>query len=191
MILPDTGKRKALFIIDVQPRTFAGPVAPSVAERIVRFVEKVPYDAYVVAEYHAPEHSMFFRQGQHTLSREDTGETHRDIISVLHNSNAPLFNEHKIVRSCFKGEDSPGLKAFLTAQGIEEIHLAGFDINDCVLGSAYDSIDSDYFTFVLEELSGHAKSNQDLTEAALIVLRWQNMTNNSLPEDIGRKTIDV
>ena len=44
MIIPDAAATKALFIIDVQPLTLNGDLPPAITEKIVRFIEKVPYD---------------------------------------------------------------------------------------------------------------------------------------------------
>jgi len=62
---------------------------------------------------------------------------------------------------------------------IDEVHLAGFDINDCVLATAYDALDQGYFTFAIEECCGRTDSDRSVIDAALMVLRKQAMTNNS------------
>jgi nicotinamidase-related amidase len=72
----------------------------------------------------------------------------------------------KTTRSCFKGFDPEALKAFLRQRKIEEIHFVGFDINDCVLASAYEAIDSGYYSFILEELCHQQSGIQELVDAA-------------------------
>jgi nicotinamidase-related amidase len=43
----------------------------------------------------------------------------------------------KTNRSCFALENQEQLLDFLKKNGIDEIHLTGFDINDCVLATLY------------------------------------------------------
>lgn len=50
MIIPDAAITKAMFIIDVRPLTLKGYLPAAVTEKIVRLIQKVPYDAYVLAE---------------------------------------------------------------------------------------------------------------------------------------------
>lgn len=64
IVLPKAREKAALCIIDVQPATLSASVAQDVLERIVEFVTHVPYAAYLVAEYYAPEESRFFGRTQ-------------------------------------------------------------------------------------------------------------------------------
>ncbi len=191
MIIPDAAVTKALFIIDVQPLTLKGHLPTTVTERIFRFIEKVPYDAYVLAEYHAPQSSMFYKQGGFTLSEEETGRTSKRIANALKTRGDRLFHVRKTTRSCFKGLDPDGLKDFLRQRKIEEIHFAGFDINDCVLASACEAIDSGYYSFILEELSHQQSGIQELADAALTICRSMRMTNNSLDKKISYTEVDL
>lgn len=191
MIVPDATDKKALFIIDVQPLTCKGDIPPAVTKDIVRYIEKMPYEAYVLAEYHAPPSTMFYKQHDFTLSEEDAGKTCDTILTALRPLQDRLLQIKKTTRSCFKNQDQENLKNFLEKKGIEEIHFAGFDINDCVLASAYDAIDFGYYSFVLEELCHHNSGIKELKDAALAIFHRQNMTNNSLHEKIGRKTISL
>jgi nicotinamidase-related amidase len=191
MIIPDAAVTKALFIIDVQPLTLKGDLPAAVTEKIVRFIEKVRYDAYVLAEFHAPQSSMFYKQQGFTLSEEEAGRTGKQIANALKTHEDKLFHVRKSTRSCFKGFDPEGLKAFLRQRKIEEIHFVGFDINDCVLASAYEAIDSGYYSFILEELSHQQSGIQELADAALTIFRSQRMTNNSLHKKIIYKEVDL
>jgi nicotinamidase-related amidase len=191
MIISDAAVTKALFIIDVQPLTLKGDLPPAITEKIVRFIEKVPYDAYVLAEYHAPQSSMFYKQEGFTLSEEEAGRTGKQIANALKAHEDKLFHIRKTTGSCFNGFDPEGLKAFLRQRKIEEIHFVGFDINDCVLASAFEAIDSGYYTFILEELSHQQAGIQELADAALTIFRSQSMINNSLYEKIRYKEVDL
>ena len=66
----------------------------------------------------------------------------------------------------------------LRDQGIEEVHVVGYDINDCVLTTANDAFDYGFYTYVIEEASDSSQSNE-LREAALLILRENEMTNHS------------
>lgn len=191
MIIPDAAGTKALFIIDVQPLTLKGDLPPAVTEKVVRLIERVPYDAYVLAEYHAPQSSMFYKQAGFTRSEEETGRTGKQIAGALKTHEDKLFHVRKTTRSCFNGSDPEGLKAFLRQRKVEEIHFVGFDINDCVLASAYEAIDSGYYSFILEELCHQQSGIQELADAALTIFRSQRMTNNSLHKKIRYKEVDL
>ncbi len=190
MIIPDAAEKKALFIIDVQPLTLTGDIPPAITKHIVRYVETIPYDAYVLAEYHAPPSTMFFKQHGLTFTEAETGKTCQTVLKALEPFKGSTFRVTKTARSCFKGPDPQALHAFLKENGIEETHFVGFDINDCVLASAYEAIDSGYYSFVLEELCHHNAGIKALKDAALAILHRQNMTNNSLNDKISRKTFD-
>jgi nicotinamidase-related amidase len=191
VIIPDATDTKALFIIDVQPLTLKGDLPTEVTQKIVRFIQRVPYDAYVLAEYHAPRSSMFYKQGGFTRSEEETGRTGKQITCALKPHEDKLFHVRKTTRSCFKGSDPKGLKTFLNQREIEEIHFVGFDINDCVLASAYEAIDSGYYSFVLEELTHQQSGIQGLADAALTIIRSMHMTNNSLHKIIRYREVDL
>ena len=51
-----------------------------------------------------------------------------------------------------------------------------------MLASAFEAIDSGYYSFILEELSHQQAEIQELADAALTIFRSQSMTNNSLYE---------
>jgi nicotinamidase-related amidase len=190
MIIPDTGTPKALFVIDVQPRTFVGDVPFHVSKRIARFIGKVAYEAIVVAEFHAPEDSMLYKQHDFLRSEAETGGTEEDILKALRPYKDKVFQVKKTTRSTFKGFNSNELRTFLASKQIGEIHLTGFDIDDCVLATLYDSIDLGYYTFLLEELTHRYDGNPDAFNAALTIFRLSNMTNNSLHRKISHTKIN-
>ncbi|MGI4855552.1 MAG: cysteine hydrolase family protein [Janthinobacterium lividum] len=176
---PQTGTRRALLIIDVQPATFDSVAAQDVADTLRRYVEHASYAAYLVASFCAPENSMFFRQLRWTLSAAAAGPTDAAILHAVAARHKPTLHIEKTVRSIFKGEQGALAKAFLDEHGIDEVHLAGLDINDCVLATAYDALDQGYFTYAIEECCGRTDADRHVIDAALTVLRKQAMTNNS------------
>ncbi len=189
MIVPEATETKALFIIDAQPLTCDGKAPLSIMDKIARYIGKVPYDAYALVEYHAPSSSMFYKQHDFLLLEDAAGKTHAEILKALIPHEDRLIRVRKTTRSCFKSENPDGLTDFLKQKQIQEIHFAGFDVNDCVLASAYDAIDLGYYSFVLEELCHHYAGIQSLFDAALTILHRQNMSNNSLHDKIERKEI--
>ena len=178
-----------MFLVDIQPKTLSAAAAVLVSP-IKAFVSASNYEAYVDANYFADEDSMFFRQGEFLLKEVDAGGTATEILAELERKSAPTFRVKKNTRSCFKGFDSRDLGAFLRANSIEEIHLVGYDVNDCVLASTYEAVDSGYFTYVIEELCHNWNGSEQLKEAALPILRIQGLTNNSTKTECSIVSLD-
>jgi nicotinamidase-related amidase len=189
IVCPVSSRKKALILVDVQPQTLQGDQAQKTLNVIYNFLEATQYDAYVVAEYYADEDSMMFKQSGHLISREDAGSTDIKIIDSVNGKGKPQINLIKTTKSCFKSENSKEFLDFLTQHKIEELHMVGFDINDCVLATVYDANDLGYFSFVIEEASHNYGSNEVLKTAALEILHRQNLTNNSLKGFIDRVEI--
>lgn len=171
-------RKKALFVVDVQPDTLSAG-AKDLVRSIAGFIGATNYDAYVEATWHADEDSMFFKQEGFSLPAEKAGKTAPEILDVLAQKKRPCLSVSKNVRSCFYAFNAARLESFLKENAIEEIHLLGFDINDCVLASAYGAIDRGYYTYVIEDLCHHHDISEGLKEAALAVLREQGMTKTS------------
>ena len=176
---PAAGTRRALMVIDVQPATLTHDGARDMKAFIHRYIEKTSYDAYVVATFSAPEGSMFARQLKWVLSADAAGPSDPTIIEAVMSKGKPVTQVTKTVRSVFKGQKTNDVRDFLDEYAIDEVHLAGFDINDCVLATAYDALDQGYFTFAIEECCGRTDSDRSMIDAALMILRKQAMTNNS------------
>ena len=176
---PVAGMRRALLIIDVQPATITDAAARNVVHDIARYIAASTYDAYVIATFSAPEDSMFGRQLKWTLSAEAAGPTEPAIVHAVQTKARPFMEMAKTQRSVLKGAGANDVVVFLDRQEIDEVHLVGFDINDCVLATAYDALDRGYFTFVIEECSSRTDSDRVVIDATLTVLRKQRMTNIS------------
>lgn len=174
--LPKSAAKRALIIIDVQPATLRSEAAFKVLDLIRSYVRIAQYDAYVIATYSATPDSMFFRQSNWLITAEAAGPTDTIIEQIIDRKPQPALRVHKTLRSVFKLSD---VIPFIASNKIEEVHVLGFDINDCVLATAYDALDLGYFSYVIEECSGRTDGNHDLINAALSILRKQNMTNNS------------
>ena len=154
---------------------------------MVSFLCQTDYDLYIEATWSADKGSTFQRQSGNILTKEAAGPTSTDLLSALANKSGPIHRVHKTTRSAFKAPTSPSLEGVLKENEIEEVHLFGVDINDCVLATAYDATDLGFFTCVIEELSHHSQGIEEMKDAAIAVLARQNMTNNSLFEGCPRK----
>lgn len=176
--VPFSTRRKALFLIDVQPNTMQHPGLQNMVPLILQFIRLTDYDAYVDANYYSDERSMFYKQNGFIYKIEETGPTSRQILDAVAEKNKPQILVQKNTRSCFKGDNAEELRKFLADNQIEENHFVGFDINDCVLGSAYESIDLGFYTYVIEELSHIHNADPMMKNATLAIFRMQNMTNN-------------
>jgi nicotinamidase-related amidase len=176
--IPQSTRNKALFIVDVQPQTLEGS-AVATLETIRAYVRATSYPLYVIATYYTGPESMLYKQNQWLLPKEQAGSTDENVLKEIRNKNAKFIQITKQVRSCFKSDQQSMLQEHLKSHDISEIHLLGYDINDCVLGTAYDAIDLGYYTYVIEEACDHYAGIPSLKEAAITVLRRQSMTNNS------------
>lgn len=176
--LPISSRRKALCVVDIQPQTLVEK-AKELIPQMVQFIEQVPYQTYVEANYYADEGSMFWKQNRFVKSESEAGPTAATIRQAIAATGHPHFFVQKTTRSLFKAPNTPELLTFLKSHQIEELHFIGYDINDCVLASAFDSIDLGYFTYVIEELSHHWGAIDELRDAAILIYRRQNMSNHS------------
>lgn len=177
--VPASTKNRALIVVDVQPKTLTVDSTQSTVDLIVRFIRATEYELYIVATYDAPTDSMLYKQSQWSLTSEEAGSTASEIIQEITTKKTKTLQVTKSVRSVLKCRQKELLQDTLKEHCIEEIHLVWFDINDCVLATAYDSIDSGYFTYVIEECCNCYNANKIVIDAATLVLREQNMTNHS------------
>ncbi len=183
MKIPLSGRKKALFLIDVQP-AFVNPRNKHIVKNIIRLLKTVPYDFYAVALFHAEKGSLWDKQQNWICPKDTRFCIPPDLARVLDGKNSiPI---EKSTKSVFKGNKD--LQKILRSERIEEVHLVGFDTNDCVLASAYDAFDRGFFTYILEE-GCESSSSAVLHRQALALLRRQNMTNNSIVEKIPCRNI--
>jgi len=102
------------------------------------------------------------------------------IASILE-SKSPRIRIHKHTKSVFNA--CPDLAQQLRMSGIEELHIVGFDANDCVLASALDAFDAGFVTYVIEDCCG-ASSGEEVKKSGLKVLRHLCLTNHSVWEAV-------
>jgi nicotinamidase-related amidase len=171
MKLPDTGKRKALIVVDVQP-AFINEQNKHIIPHIKRLIEATSYDAYVEAVFSAEKGSLWDLQQDWICPQTEETHTVKEVADVLE-AKKPL-QVHKHTRSVFKGNQD--VTAYLIEHEIEEVHIVGTETNDCILATVFDAFDSGFAPYVLEECCESATEGRH--QMGLDILRIQGMTNN-------------
>lgn len=171
-------RNKALIIVDVQPAFVTEQNSP-VIRRITDHIRRTPYDLYIESIFFAERESLWDKQTDWCCPKDAAFRSVSEILDALKGKN--YVHVEKETKSVFKG--SPSILPILKANNIEEIHIVGYDTNDCVLATAYESFDYGFFTYVIEECSGSSGS-MNLHHQALKLLRWVCLTNNSPVESV-------
>lgn len=171
MKIPNTGRKKALIVVDLQP-AFIKPHNAHIISYVKSIIQQVPYDAYVEAVFSAEEDSLWQQQQEWFSPQNEDTRTVDEVKALLADKN-PL-QVHKSTRSVFRGDQD--VTTYLKQQGIEEIHLVGTETNDCVLATAFDAFDSGFPVYVLEECCESATEGRH--DMGVQLLRIQGMTNN-------------
>lgn len=168
--IPHPSRKRALMIIDIQPG-FIQPEHSSIVSNTVRLITEGDYEMIILAEFRAPRGSLWDQQMQWTFAHTVTPSEITDILDPK--KTTQLI---KSTRSVFVMK--PYLAAELRKHDIEEVHLVGYDINDCVLANANHVFDLGFFAYVIEEAAESSQS-PELRDAALLILRENEMTNHS------------
>ncbi|MDO8656340.1 MAG: isochorismatase family protein [Nanoarchaeota archaeon] len=178
MKIPHSGRKKALIIVDVQP-AFMNKRNKYILKNIVQLLKTISYDFYANALFHAEKGSLWDKQQKWVSPKDNNFSTVPEIMNLLKGKNHLAIE--KTTKSVFKGDKD--IFILLKDKGIEEVHLVGFDTNDCILASAYEAFDLGFFTYIIEECC-ESSSSAALHKQGLALLRKQNMTNNSVIEKI-------
>ena len=176
MKIPDSGKRKALLVIDLQ-EDFIKPFNQRIVNNTLELLENTDYDLYVEVVFSAEEDSLWNRQQKWFCPKSDRTKTVDSIEKIL--KTKPLVSMIKHTRSIFLGNKN--LLKILQDNSIEEIHLVGTETHDCILASAFSSFDNGFPTYVIEECCESGTPGRHAQ--GLEILRQQNMTNNSCLAD--------
>ena len=172
MKIPKSNRKKALILVDVQP-DFVYKRKTNTVRNIQDLLKSVKYEAYVECIFHAEKGSLWDKETGWTLPKNKKFHTVGDILKLLPEDTIHI---EKTTKSAFKGNKN--IEIFLKKKGIKEVHIVGFDTNDCVLATAYESFDLGFFTYVIEECVQSSSSNK-INEHALNLLRHVNLTNKS------------
>lgn len=180
MNIPETNRRRAFAIVDVQD-AFLTDHNRVVVDTIVSVLEKVPYDLYVGITFFAPAGTLWETQQHWSMEgKPDDISLAPAIRHALHDK-SPVEFITKQTRSAFKG--TPRLQDLLEQYDIAELHIGGISTHDCVLATAHEAFDLGYPVYVLEECCQSV--TPDRHEEGLALLRYQNMTNNSCLADVA------
>lgn len=171
MKLPDTNRKKALIIVDLQP-AFIQDHNSHIVPNVRKLIEKVEYDAYVEAVFSAEKGSLWDTQQEWICPKNDETHTVDEVREVLQAKN-PL-HVHKHGRSVFEGDQD--VVAYLREKSIEEVHVVGTETNDCVMATIFSAFDKGFAVYALEECCESATEGRH--QMGLDILRLQGMTNN-------------
>ena len=172
MQIPQIDRKKALIVVDVQ-KGFLDTRNKYVVANILELLKTTLYDRYVAAIFHAEKGSLWEKQQDWTFPIGEKTNIEPAIAVALEKLH-PITVE-KETRSVFKG--IPNVAELLRTSGIEEVHIVGFETHDCILATAFESFDSGFFTYVIEECC--ESTDADMHAHGLALLRRQNMTNHS------------
>ena len=172
ILLPKTGKRKALYIVDVQP-AFLDERNKHIVENITNLLKQSDYDLYITAIFYSKEGDLWEKHRGHTVPKDNDTRTVDEIEELLEAHNPVRVT--KQTRSGFRGDID--LTEVLQENNIEEVHIVGTQTNDCIFATAIDAFDSGLYPYVIEECC--ESSTKELHEMGIALLRRQKMTNHS------------
>ncbi len=171
ILIPHKEKKRALFIVDVQ-NGFTKNQKPEYIQAIKQVIQTGEYALFIENTFHAPIGSLWEKQCNWTFEYEPTIPEVSELLPK-----EKTISIIKVTKSVFLGKLD--LVDILHKQGIQEIHIVGFDTNDCVFATAQNSFDLGFETYVIEEATG-SSSGEAMRNHAIEILRALDMTNNSL-----------
>jgi nicotinamidase-related amidase len=179
MKVSNSKRKKALIMVDVQPG-FLNERNKYIVKNIKFLIQNIPYDFFVEAVFHSEKDSLWDKQTNWFLPKDNNFHTLKEISDLFINKDR--LHIEKETKSVFKGDTN--LLEELKKKNIEEVHIVGVDVNDCVLATAYEAFDLGFFTYVIEECS-ESSDSEKIRDTGFEVLRHVNLTNNSCIEDIN------
>jgi nicotinamidase-related amidase len=180
MKIPDTHRKRALCVVDVQS-AFVSTENSFVIPQIKKLLATIPYDYYIESLFWSDAATLWAKQANEVLFPKDQDfRTIPEVAAILRGKEPLRVEKH--TKSVFKG--TPALEPLLREAGIEEVHFVGYETDDCVLVSAEESFDLGFYTYVIEECTA-SYSGPVFREHALAILRNMSMTNASCVENVG------
>lgn len=171
IFIPDKKLNRALIIVDMQ-EGFLPSKKKWIIPNVNKLIQNGDYKLFVEAIFYANPNSLWDKQTNWIFKLEPT------VQDIKQN----LFKKNKIVvkktsKSVFNGNKN--LVLLLKREKIQEIHIVGVDLDDCVLATTFDSFDAGFLTYVIEECV-ESNNGAKAYKAALHILRNLNLTNHSL-----------
>ena len=168
--VPRSNRTRALILVDLQPGFLKGSARPIVSNLKKLFAQE-SYDLYVEVTFHAERGSLWDRQTGWTFPYEPSTPEVTELLA-----GKKKVRIVKQTRSAFKGDKD--LRKILKQKKIQEVHIAGLDMNDCVFATAQESFDLGFYTYVIEECTGSSEGKK-LHDSAIFILRHLGLTNHS------------
>lgn len=173
MQIPKNNRKKALLIIDVQD-SFIIDRNKYIIPNIKKLINSNLYECIIYSITYNEKESLWYKQIWWTEESQDD-----DIILELKDildTKDSVYKVSKLSRSIFKW--NAGIIDILDKYGIKEVHLTGYESNDCVLTSTLEAFDLWYYSFMIEEAS-ETRTTSINHKYAVELLRYLNLTNNS------------
>jgi len=171
--IPKSSRTKAILFVDIQ-KGFIKKWNKPFLSNIATLCAQETYDLYVDITFHAEKESLWDKQTNWTFPYEPSVP---EITEILKNiESKKVVHIIKETRSAFKGDKD--LKKLLLQKGIEEVHVVGFDSNDCVFATAQESFDFGFYTYVIEECTG-ASNGERMHKYGIEIMRNLRLTNHS------------
>ena len=173
MKIPQTWRKKALIIVDVQD-TFILERNKGTVNKIIKLIDNIDYDLIINSTAYNTEDSLWCKQVWWSDLIWKKESINSRIKYSIWTKRHILIN--KISKSVFKADYDISLE--LKHHEIEELHFVWYESNDCIIASAMESFDLGFYTFVIEEATetGSTKSNH---KKAIDILNYLNLTNKS------------
>ncbi len=173
MKIPNTWRKKALFIIDVQ-KSFIIERNKYIIPKIEKIIKNIDYDLIINSITYNKKNTQWDKQ----IWWLEMQWIKEDIIPELKEwlQNKKHIKVEKLTRSIFKADTN--ILDILKKENIKEVHIVWYETNDCVMASCFESIDLWFYTFVIEEASETRTTASNHTKA-IDILNYLNLTNNS------------
>ncbi len=173
MKIPNTWRKKALFIIDIQ-KSFIINRNKYIIPKVKKIINNIDYNLIVSSVTYNKKNTQWDKQIWWTEIQDIKEDIMPLLLKILKNKNH--IKVEKLTRSIFKADIN--ILNILKKEKIEEIHIVWYETNDCVMASCFDSIDLGFYTFVIEEAC-ETRNTQDNHSKAIDILSYLNLTNNS------------
>lgn len=168
--LPHPEKKRALIVVDMQAG-FLPEHTRWIVPNAKAVIEQGEYDVIVETVFEATPGSLWDLQTNWLFKFESTVP---ELSELLKNKNSVRLT--KTTKSAFQGSED--LLKLFKSLAIDEVHIIGVDIEDCVLATAFDSFDAGFFTYVIEE-AVESSNGPKFREMALEIMRNVDLTNSS------------
>ena len=173
MQIPNTWRKKALLIVDIQ-ESFIIDRNKYIIPKIEKIINNLDYDLIISSITYNKKNTQWDKQIWWTEMQDIREDIIPELSEILKNKSH--IKVEKLTRSIFKADTD--ILNILKQNKIEEIHIVWYETNDCVMASCFDSIDLEFYTFVIEEAC-ETRTTASNHSKAIDILNYLNLTNNS------------